>query len=258
MVIESRKTTRVLGIPIKRTTRECRNLSPDFQCPHGTTDPLHWTHGPDDPLCLRTNEATFWCCSREHMYHIRDNCRHNVPNPSQCNHGCVFSKVINKQHAFLQDRDEPSVRAPVHTPVPWNAAGNLTAMVGSIAPSTLSPSDRQIIFPVREPFADTSGRYVSLPVKGSHLLYEIETIPSTPYPACASELRPTSRSTSASNGAHPSPPESNTGTPAYIKDAGNGLPRSLGTMDLPSLALNGDRAVSDSQDENHTSFYHAM
>lgn len=258
MVIESCKTTRILGIPIKRTTRECWNLSPDFQCPHGTTDPLHWTHGPDDPHCRRTNEATVWCCSTAHMYHVRDNCRRNLPNPVQCTHGCIYGKVINKQNAFLQDRHQHSVRAPIHTPVPWNASGSLTPTVNSTAASTSSAADRQVVFPIPDPNGDVSGRYVSLPVKGSHLLYEIDTTPSTPYPACASELRPTSRSTSASNGAHPSPPECNTGTPAHINDVDNVLPRSLGTLDIPSLALNVDSAASESHDEDLTAFYHAM
>lgn len=255
LVIEAVKTTRVLGTPVKRTIHDYRILTPNFECPNDTTDPLHWSHGPDDPLCRSTNDASVWCCSREHMYHLVDRCKRNLPNPPRCPHGCTFAKIINKENAFLQDRARPSTRGPVHTPVPWNDAGNI--FITAPSASARSPAaDRNIVFPVPEPLVD--GRYVSLPVAGSHLLYESDMQPSTAYSACAAKLRPCNTTASASHDALPTPPESNTGTPTLI-DSSDSLPRVFKSTDIPALALNGDDMPQSSKDKGFAApTYNAM
>lgn len=249
MIMETVKTTGALGVSINRSVRDYRILSPTFDCPYGTTDPLHWSHGLDDSLCLRTNEASVWCCSREHMYHIVDNCRKNISSPPRCPHGCVFAKVINKEDAFLQDRATPTTRASVHTPVPWIAASNLSVTANPASAMNHPVPDRNVVFPIPEPAVD--GHYVALPVAGSHLLYELDMKPSNAYPACVAELRPISTTTAASHGTLLTPPGSYTGTPVLIHSSDN-LPRIFKTVDIPSIALNGQHMTLDQKDRHVT------
>lgn len=203
MIFETVKTVSAFGLPFLRwTTCESQIVAPNFDCPQGTTDPLHWTHGPADAQCARTNEASVWCCSHEHMLHIRANCRRGRPSPAQCRHGCVFAKIVNKQNAFLQDREAPAGRSAVHTPVPWDSAGSLSVPVDATTAPAYPAQDRALMFPCPEPVTSANGhsRYVSLPVTGSHLRYELDDNPTTAYPACVAELRPPPRATSPGNG----------------------------------------------------------
>lgn len=134
-------------------------------------------------------------------------------------------------------------RTSVHTPVPWNDAGNLNATAGSTAATHHATADPRVVFPVPEPAVN--GCHVTLPVPGSHLLFECESPPTTAYPACAAELLARNTADSSPNGALPTPPASGTGTPTPVFNSDNTLPRIPKTNDIPALAISSHDDKND-------------
>lgn len=85
----------------RRPTYALQQVTAEFCCPNRNTDPLHWTHGPEDRFCGRTDGCATYACTIEHSVHMIVNVLHGVHDPVHCQYGCSVVMVDNKRGTQL-------------------------------------------------------------------------------------------------------------------------------------------------------------